>query len=93
MSTVIHLPGTPDDPDRDRYFQAIQLACAGGKTGTILCAQIDSLAATIAFCAATPAHAQEIIDSCRGDLIKAVADNWESVKQQAGEIHGEPGHG
>lgn len=81
--TIVYRPGGLDDPERTACYQRLQLACAGTVVGTAMAAQVDSLAALIAFAATDRANAAQIIASLAGDLQRAVDDNWDSVKEQA----------
>lgn len=86
-------PGGTADPDRDQVTQDIQLVCAGRRTGTVLAAQIQSLGVTVAFAADDPAHAQRLIADIGRDLAKVADANWQTIREQTGEVHGKPGHG
>lgn len=86
-------PGSVTDPERERCFQAIQLAIGGTKLGAALAALADSLAAVVAFASANHAEAHHLIDELGRDMKKAAIANWQSIKDQAADSHGKPGHG
>lgn len=75
-------PGSANDPERERVFTDMQVACAGRSGGAVIAAHIDSLACCIGVLATDPANAQQIIDSAIGDLRRAVRDNWQTIKDQ-----------
>lgn len=92
VSVVIE-PGSMDDPERDRCFQAIQTACAGHNIGSALAAHIDSLAAVVCVAASDRANAESILASIGRDLRGATDRNWQLVKDQLATAVSEPGHG
>lgn len=86
-------PGAASDPDRLRLFSQINLVCAGNPAGSVLCALIDALAATVVIVADDPRHAGEIIATIQRDLTKAAERNWHEVKAQIATAISEPGRG
>lgn len=72
--------GSPGDPERQTVYEQLQLVCGGHKTGAVLAAQIDSLAATIAFAARDRAQAEQITLDVLKDIRSAIDGNWEYVR-------------
>lgn len=84
-------PGAVGDPARDECFRNMQVALAGMPIGSVLAAQIDSLAITVVVASADRAKADELLAALTGDLRAALDRNWDLVKAQLVETQ-EPGH-
>ncbi len=76
------MPGSADDPERDRVFREMQLACAGRATGAVFAAHIDSLAAVVVLCSKDRRHMAALVETLQRDLAKAIDRNWDVIRSQ-----------